>query len=103
MDNSVQAADKARTESYGAVTQVSDKVTAALLKSAGNAQDVADAIASIVETPAGQRKLRYRVSPADFGVDEINSVCAQVQERVLQVFDLTAVTTFVQHSAAGTD
>ena len=27
---------------------------------------------AIVETPAGQRQLRYRVSPADLGVDAIN-------------------------------
>jgi len=41
---------------------------------AGNPQEVADAVLRIVETPVGQKKLRYRVSEADLGVDEINTV-----------------------------
>lgn len=102
MDNSIQAADKSRTEGYGPVAQIPDKVTAALLNVAANAQEVADALASIIETPAGQRKLRYRISPTDLGVDEINAVCARVQQSVLEVFGLTADTAFAQQRAAGT-
>lgn len=99
--NFVIAEDRARTNTYGAANQIADKVSAALTGSAGNAQEVADAVLRIVETPAGQRQLRYRVSPASIGVDEINALCADVQERMLQAFGLTADTAFVQRSAAG--
>jgi NAD(P)-dependent dehydrogenase (short-subunit alcohol dehydrogenase family) len=99
--NFVIAADKARTDTYGAANQIADKVGAALTSTAGNAQEVADAVLRIVETPAGQRQLRYRVSPASIGVDEINALCAGVQARMLEAFGLSADTTFVQRSAAG--
>jgi NAD(P)-dependent dehydrogenase (short-subunit alcohol dehydrogenase family) len=71
--------------------------------SAANAQDVADAVLAIVETPAGQRQLRYRVSPADLGVDAINEVCAQTQSRFLEAFGLTPETTFTRSKSAMAD
>jgi NADP-dependent 3-hydroxy acid dehydrogenase YdfG len=98
--NMVTAADHARTETYGAAAQIPDKVNEILSATTANAQDVADAVLGIVETPAGKRSLRYRVSPTNMGLDEINSVCAQVQARVLEGFGLTAETRFAQ-SAAG--
>ena len=101
--NVVTAADHARTETYGAAAQIPDKVSAALAQSAANAQEVADAVLSIVETPAGQRKLRYRVSPTDLGVDAINEVSERMQERVLDAFGLTAETRFQQTAAASGD
>jgi NAD(P)-dependent dehydrogenase (short-subunit alcohol dehydrogenase family) len=101
--NTVQAADHARTATYGAANEIAKKVGAGLAAAAADPQEVADAIASIVETPAGQRKLRYRVHPSDLGVDAINGVCAQVQERAFQVFGITGDTTFAQSSAAGAD
>ncbi|HUN60411.1 MAG TPA: SDR family oxidoreductase [Candidatus Sulfotelmatobacter sp.] len=101
--NMVTAADHARSNTYGAAAQIPDKVTTALSATTADAQEVADAVLSIVETPAGQRQLRYRVSPADLGVDAINSVCAEAQERLLDAFGLTADTTFKQQSAASAD
>ncbi len=95
------AADKARTDTYGAANQIADKVGAALTSTAGNAQEVADAVLRIVETPAGQRELRYRVSPASIGVDEINALCASVQGKILEAFGLSDAIRFVQRSAAG--
>ncbi len=74
---------------------------AALTSTAGNAQEVADAVLRIVETPAGQRELRYRVSPASIGVDEINALCASVQGKILEAFGLSDAIRFVQRSAAG--
>jgi hypothetical protein len=56
-----------------------------------------------VETPVGQKKLRYRVSEADLGVDEINATTERVQARLLEMFGLTAETSFVQRDAAGAD
>jgi NAD(P)-dependent dehydrogenase (short-subunit alcohol dehydrogenase family) len=99
--NIVMAADQARTETYGVANQIAPKVNAALTAAAGNAQELADAVLQIVETPAGQRKLRYRVSAASLGVDEINALSESVQTRMLELFGLTADTAFVQSSAAG--
>ena len=101
--NMVTAADHARADTYGPVAQLADKVNAALSSNAANAQEIADAVLAIVETPAGKRQLRYRVSPTDLGVDAINNVCAQVESRVLDAFGLTADTTFTQRSAANAD
>lgn len=100
--NIVMAADTARTETYGVANQIAPKVNAALTGAAGNPQELADAVLQIVETPAGQRKLRYRVSAASLGVDEINALSETVQSRMLELFGLTAETAFVQRSAAGT-
>jgi NAD(P)-dependent dehydrogenase (short-subunit alcohol dehydrogenase family) len=101
--NMVKAADPAPPETYGAAAKLPDKINTILLAAMGNAQQVADAVLSIVETPAGQRKLRYRVSPSDLGTDQINALCEQVQTQVLQAFGLAQDTTFVKHSTAGAD
>jgi NAD(P)-dependent dehydrogenase (short-subunit alcohol dehydrogenase family) len=101
--NMVTAADTARTESYGAAAKIPEKVGTVLSATMANAQDIADAVLAIVETPAGQRKLRYRVSPTDLGTDTINQVCEEVQRRVIDAFGLTEETKFVQRSAAGAD
>jgi hypothetical protein len=69
--NSVVVADASRADSYGAVNQFLDKIGAALAKSAGNAQEVADVVLRVIDTLAGQRPLRYRVSAANFDVGEI--------------------------------
>ena len=100
--NIVRAADEARTETYGVTNQILPKINSILTNSAGNAQEVADAVLSIVETPAGQRKLRYRVSAVNLGVDEINALCEHVQARVFEAFGVSADTAFVQRSAATT-
>jgi NAD(P)-dependent dehydrogenase (short-subunit alcohol dehydrogenase family) len=101
--NMVTAADHARTVTYGPVAGIPEKIEAVLSATAANAQEVADAVLSIVETPAGQRKLRYRVSPTDMGTDQINAVCEQVQSKLLDAFGLAADTRFVQTSTAGAD
>jgi len=99
-NNSVQAADKARTETYGAANQIPEKVSAALAAAAADAQEIADAVLSIVETAVGQRQLRYRVHPREMGVEAINNVCAAVQSRILGLFGIADETTFTQQRAA---
>src|SRR5712671_5689893 len=99
--NTVRAADEARTNTYGAVKEIPAKLNAALSSNAGNAQDVADAVLRIIETPAGEKQLRYLVSPESFGVDQINALSKQVQSKVLEGFDLTADTKFVKGKAVG--
>lgn len=101
--NFVTAADQARTETYGVANQISAKINHILTTTAGNAQEVADAVLRIVETPPGQRKLRYRVSPASLGVDEINALSESVQARMLEAFGISADTAFAQRTAAGMD
>src|ERR1700676_3736703 len=99
--NSVTAADVARTNTYGAANEFPAKVNGALLSRVGNAQEVADAVLRIVETPAGEKQLRYRISAASFGVDEINALSKQVQGKVIEGFGLTADTKFLKGKAAG--
>src|SRR5260221_9822636 len=88
--NSVTAADEARTNTDGAVKEIPAKLNAALFSTAGNAQDVADAVLRIIETPAGEKQLRYLVSPRDLGIDEINALSKQVQGKLLEAFGLAA-------------
>jgi NAD(P)-dependent dehydrogenase (short-subunit alcohol dehydrogenase family) len=98
--NTVVAADEARTDTYGLMRDIPAKVNAALSSTAGNAQEVADAVLRIVETPAGEKQLRYFVSPASFGVDKINALSKQVQADVLEAFGLAGDTKFVKTKAA---
>jgi NAD(P)-dependent dehydrogenase (short-subunit alcohol dehydrogenase family) len=92
--NTVTAADQARTETYGAVKEIPAKVNGALSSTAGNAQDVADAVLRIIETPAGEKQLRYVVSPQDYGLNEINALSKRVQTTLLEAFGLAADTKF---------
>jgi NAD(P)-dependent dehydrogenase (short-subunit alcohol dehydrogenase family) len=97
----VTAADLGRTDTYGAAKAFPAKVSGALSSTAGNAQEVAEAVLRIVETPAGEKQLRYFVSPAKFGVEEINALSKQVQASVLEAFGLSADTKFLKGKAAG--
>jgi len=99
--NTVMAADQARTDTYGAAKEIPAKVNGALSSTAGNAQEVADAVLRIIETPAGEKQLRYFVSPQDFGLNEINDLAKQVQTRVLAAFGLVADTKFLKGKAVG--
>ena len=99
--NTVMGADEARTATYGAVKEIPAKVNAALSATAGNAREVADAVLRIIETPAGEKQLRYRVSAASLGVDEINALTKQVQANVLEAFGLAADTKNLKGKAVG--
>jgi NAD(P)-dependent dehydrogenase (short-subunit alcohol dehydrogenase family) len=99
--NTVRGADEARTNTYGAAKEIPVKVNAALSSTAGNAQDVADAVLRIIETPAGEKELRYFVGPQDFGLNEINALSKRVQSSVLEAFGLAADTKFLKGKAVG--
>jgi NAD(P)-dependent dehydrogenase (short-subunit alcohol dehydrogenase family) len=99
--NIVMAADQQRTHTYGAVNQIGPKIGAALSAGAGDPEEVVDAVLRIIETPRGQRQLRYRVSRASLGVDEINAACERVQQSLLDVFELTADTRYVPQKNVG--
>jgi NAD(P)-dependent dehydrogenase (short-subunit alcohol dehydrogenase family) len=100
--NIVMAGDQARANTYGAANEIAAKINGLLTTTAGNPQEVADAVLRIVETPAGERKLRYRISPADLGVDEINDLCEQVQARLFEGFGIAANIAFARRSTAAT-
>jgi NAD(P)-dependent dehydrogenase (short-subunit alcohol dehydrogenase family) len=99
--NIVMAADEDRTDTYGVAKQIPTKINEFLKMMAGNPQEVADAVLRILETPVGQRQLRYRVSRRDPGVDEINALCEHVQRRLFETSGIAADAAFVQRSAAG--
>jgi NAD(P)-dependent dehydrogenase (short-subunit alcohol dehydrogenase family) len=99
--NTVMAADEARTNTYGAAKEIPVKVNGALSSTAGNAQDVADAVLRIIETPAGEKELRYFVGPQDFGLNEINALAKRVQSSVLEALGLAADTKFLKGKAVG--
>jgi NAD(P)-dependent dehydrogenase (short-subunit alcohol dehydrogenase family) len=99
--NTVTGADLARIDTYGAVKDIPAKINAALSSTAGKAQEVADVVLRIIETPAGEKQLRYFVGPQNFGVEEINAVSKQVQTNVLEAFGLTADTKFRKGKAVG--
>ena len=101
--NMVTASDSVRAETYGAANAIPAKVDALLSSTTSDPQEVADAVLQIIETPVGQKKVRYRVSPADLGIDEINAVSATVQERMLKAFGIVEETTFTQQKAAAAD
>ncbi len=101
--NMVAAAEPERTETYGIANAIPGRVNTLFSSTNADPQEVADAVLRIIETPAGQKKLRYRVSPSDLGVDEINAVCESVQGRLMKAFGLAAETTFTQQKAAGAD
>jgi hypothetical protein len=91
----------ARTDTYGAAKEFPEKVGGALASTAGNAQEVADTVLRIIETPAGEKQLRYFVGPQDFGVDQINALSKQVQASVLEGFGVAADTKFLKGKAVG--
>jgi NAD(P)-dependent dehydrogenase (short-subunit alcohol dehydrogenase family) len=99
--NTVTGSDVARADTYGAAREFPAKVGGALASTAANAQEVADAVLRIIETPAGEKQLRYFVGPQDFGVDEINALSKRVQSSVLEGFGLAADTKFHKGKAVG--
>jgi len=93
--NLEHAADASRNDDYGAVAAIGDRVIGQLGASTANPQDLADAVVQIIETPAGKRNGRYRISAAGgLGIDEINAVCERVQQQVLQAFGLIDLVRF---------
>jgi NAD(P)-dependent dehydrogenase (short-subunit alcohol dehydrogenase family) len=101
--NVINPADPSRAESYGPTQRLPERINAGLQASAGDAQEVADAVLRILETPAGERNVRYRVSPGDSGkgIDEINAVSERVQKNLFDTFGLSADVQFRKGKAAG--
>jgi NAD(P)-dependent dehydrogenase (short-subunit alcohol dehydrogenase family) len=97
IDNIERAADIPRTDTYGEVNGIADRILGLLGGSKSNPQEVADAVLRIIETPAGERQLRYRVAASGLGVQEINDLSERVQRQVLEAFGIAKLTRFASH------
>ena len=86
--------DPKRKTGYGEMAEVPEKLKAKIGSSRGDPREIADAVLQIIETPAGQRQLRYRIGPGGPGVQRINAVTDEVQGQVLEAFGITALTKF---------
>jgi NAD(P)-dependent dehydrogenase (short-subunit alcohol dehydrogenase family) len=84
--------DASRAATYGGVNEVPQKIASVLGASQANPQEVADTILQIIETPAGKRKLRYRLGQGAGGVESINATCEEVQQALLKAFGVSDLT-----------
>lgn len=91
----VQAADADRTAGYGDASKLPEQVGAALHASLANPpspQLVADAIAKLVDTPAGKRPLRTVVDPmSGQAAETINATAAEVQAGIMNAMGMGAL------------
>lgn len=86
----LQPADKQTVSSYGSLADAPDKIWNGINEqmqgeNAPNPQDIADAIAKIIDMPKGARPLRTIVDKlmGGAGVDKINDVCSEVQKQLM--------------------
>jgi NAD(P)-dependent dehydrogenase (short-subunit alcohol dehydrogenase family) len=86
--------DLARRSGYGKMADVPEKLKARIGSSRANPQEIAGKVLQIIQTPAGQRQLRYRVGAGGPGVERINAVTDEVQAQMLEAFDITELTRF---------
>lgn len=84
--------DQTRNAGYGEVANLPGRMSASISSSQADPQEVADSVVEIIETPAGQRQLRYRVSASDGGVSRINTVTDEVQAKILEAYGTTEMT-----------
>jgi NADP-dependent 3-hydroxy acid dehydrogenase YdfG len=87
-----QPADGNRAGSYGSVAEIPGKILQTFSglfqgDDAPNPQDVADAIDTIIATPAGKRPDRVVVG-LPFGSDAVNESVAPIQRKVIEGLDL---------------
>jgi NAD(P)-dependent dehydrogenase (short-subunit alcohol dehydrogenase family) len=93
-NNIERAQDTARNDTYGPLSGLADRMLEQFSQVQSDPQEVADAVLEIIETPAGKRKLRYRVSVNGLAVDQINELSEKVQEQVLEAFGVAEITKF---------
>ena len=84
--------DPGRTVGYGDAAGLPGKMSAAVASSQADPQEIADIVLQIIETPVGQRRLRYRVSSNDSGVSRINTVTDEVHAELLEAYGITELT-----------
>jgi NAD(P)-dependent dehydrogenase (short-subunit alcohol dehydrogenase family) len=91
--NLEQAADTTRTTTYGPVNTIAASIMHTLEQIAGDPSEIVDAVIRIIETPMGQRQLRYRVGGgASQGVQQLNALSDELQKQLLTSFGIAAIT-----------
>lgn len=95
VSNLAMPVDEARVESYGALQEIPQQMWSGMGEqlqgdNAPDPQVVADAILTLIETPAGQRPLRTVVDPITGGgaASAINQTTDQIQSQLLGAFGL---------------
>jgi NAD(P)-dependent dehydrogenase (short-subunit alcohol dehydrogenase family) len=86
--------DPGRRAGYGEMAQVPERIRERLRGTRANPREIADAVLRIIETPAGQRQMRYRVGPGGPGVERINALTDEVQAQLLEAFGITTLAKF---------
>lgn len=86
--------DAERRAGYGEMAKVPDGVLHKIRNSRADPQEIADKVLQIIETQAGQRKLRYRLGPGGPGVERINTLTDVVQAELLEAFGIAAAARF---------
>lgn len=86
--------DEPRRARYGEMAQVPRKVLEGIRSSRANPQEIADNVLQIIETPAGQRQLRYRVGGGGRGVERINALTDEIQAQLLDAFGIADAAKF---------
>jgi len=94
MDKLEAGEDQERKAAYGQMAEVPGRVLQRIRGVRANPQEFADRVWEIIETPAGQRQVRYRIGPGGPGVQTINAVCEQVQAQLLEAFGITELAKF---------
>ena len=90
--NLERAEDTERTATYGPVNGIADTIMHTLEAIAGDPNEIADAVVKIIETPFGQRNLRYRIGGSAGGVEQLNAMSDEVQRQILTAFGVAALT-----------
>ena len=93
-DKLEQGEDRERKAGYGEMAKIPGSVLQKIRNSRANPQEIADKVLEIIETPAGQRKLRYRVGPGGPGVERINTLTDEIQAQLLEAFGITEAAKF---------
>jgi NAD(P)-dependent dehydrogenase (short-subunit alcohol dehydrogenase family) len=86
--------DPERKAGYGEMAGIPRNVLRMIRRSRANPQEIADQVLEIIDTPAGQRKLRYRVGPGGPGVERINTLTDEIQAQLLDAFGITEAAKF---------
>ena len=94
MEKLERGEDPGRKTGYGEMAQVPEILQAKIGSSRANPQEIADLVLQIIETPAGQRQMRYRVGPGGPGVERINALTVEIQGQMLEAFGITALAKF---------
>jgi NAD(P)-dependent dehydrogenase (short-subunit alcohol dehydrogenase family) len=92
--------DPERIAPYGPVREVPERLIKLVSASRADPQEIADKVLELVRLPAGQRALRHRIGSGAAGVEIINQVTSEIQQKVLAAFGVAEETRFPRKSAA---